>query len=374
MSHQQTDCLSHIIGLSQTNCECFDEGKPGDASTSESGLYLDKVEGLTLDLANAASDCEQGDVWDMMSSAREEGIKMFKSDLMVALSQKYKQKRHAFMGVIGSAKFKNNITLSGTHGGVRIHCANVISGLMTLNRIGLVFDTTAVFDIEVYNNLDADPIDTFEVESEANKLKWFTLTSPLELEMSDDSGENPQYYLIYSVSGKKPKDVKGSCGCSSANYKYYWDLKTPRYKSYEKDRWSEYIMLTGIQGNDISDRENWGTSEYLNGILLDAKFVCKTGELICKQNMDFANNELALVMAYTVRYRAAALLIDAILSSGNLNRYTMMDREALYGKRSHYIKEYQNRVSWLSDNINWQANDCLTCNNFDDVFKAGIFS
>jgi hypothetical protein len=313
-------------------------------------------------------------LWDILDKARENAITYFKSDLMAALNQKYRQRRNPFTGVIGSSKFKNSITLTGTYGGVRIYAANIISGIMTINRIGLVFDTAATFDIEVYNNVDDTPIITYSVTSVANKSTWYTLPTPLQLAMSDDTGENPEYYLIYSVSGKSPKDIKGSCGCSSNHYKYYWNTNSPVFRSYEKDRWSEYIMLSGVQGNVIADREDWNTSEYINGILLDAEFVCDNVALICKQNLNFTSNPLALVMAYAVRYRAAGIVIDNVLSSGQLNRYTMMDREALYGKRNNFLKEYQNRISYLADNINWQANDCLACKDFDDVIKVGIFS
>lgn len=374
MSQPSTDCLTTIIGLSQTNCECFDDNKQADANVSDSGIFLDEIEGLTLNMTEAAAECETGSMWDILSKARANSATYFKSDLMAALAQKYKQKRHPFTGAVGSSKFKNSITLTGSYGGVRIYCANIISGVMTINRVGLAFEQAAVFDIDIYNGVDDDPIYTFQVSTIANKFAWYDLPTPVELSMSDDTGENPQYYLLYSVSGIKPKDMRGSCGCGSNSYKYYWNTTNPVYKSYERDRWSEYIMLTGVQGNTLSDRDNWSTSEFLNGIILDAKFICKTSDLICKNVFDYEGNELAFVMAYAVRYRAAAIVIDEILSSGNLNRFTMMDRESLYGKRNNYLKEYQNRISYLSDNINWKANDCLTCNDFDDVVKVGIFS
>ncbi len=374
MSHNPEDCLSHIIGLSQTTCDCHGEGKPTDANESDSGLYLDEIEGLPLNLADSASDCDNGSVWDLLSKARTNAILAFKSELMAAMKQKYKQKRSEFNGIIGDTKFKNSITLNSSFGGSRIYCANIISGVMNLKRIGLAFDTTAVFNVEIYNNVDDSPIYTYEVESLQNKVKWFDLPVPINLPMNEDSGTNVEYYLVYSVTGKKPKDVRGGCGCGGGIYKYYWDTTNPLFRSYERGRWSEYIMYTGIQGDDIADRENWGTNEYLNGILLDASFTCKTSDLICKNIIDYESNEVALVMAYSVRYRAASLVVDNILSSGNINRYTMMDREALIIKRSNYLKEYQNRISYLADNINWKANDCLTCNDFNDIVKVGILS
>jgi hypothetical protein len=374
MSHEPTNCLSHIIGLSQTTCECFDTDKPIDAVTSKSGLYIDEIEGLDLNLVDSATDCETGGVWDALEKARNNATIAFKTDLMASLLGKYKQKRNPFIGNVGSPKFKNSLTINSTYAGARIYCANLISGQMTINKIGLVFAQDGMFDIEIYNNIDAEPIITYTMASIANKVSWNTLPTPLKLEMNDDTNENPQYYILYTAAGLNPKDVTGGCGCSSQIYKYYWNLERPKFQSFERDRWSEYIMLTGTQGNDISDRENWQTSSFLNGIILDTEFVCKQSELICKQNMDYESNPLALVMAYTIRFKAAALLIDTILSSSTLNRITMMEREALYGNRSTYLKSYNERIEYLRDQINWKANDCLECNNFEDVVKVGIFS
>jgi hypothetical protein len=374
MSQPAQDCLSTIIGLSRTNCECFDDNKPADAAVSDSGIYLDEIDGLPLRLSESASDCEEGSLWDILEKSRNNAIPIFKTDLMASLNQKYKQRRNPFKGVIGGSKFKNSISVPGTHGGVRIYCANIISGVMTIRRIGLAFELADTFDIELYNNVDDQPIQTFTVTTQANKFVWYDLPIPVEIEMSDDTGENPEYYLIYSVTSNKPKDVRAGCGCGGGSYKYYWNRENPMFRTYERERWSEYIMLTGTQGNDISDRENWSTREQLNGIILDAEFSCKNLELICKQSFNYESNAEAFVMAYAIRFRAAASIIDKILTSGNIDRYTMMEREPLMGKKNTFLKEYKERIAYLTDNINWKANDCLACKDFDDVVKVGIFS
>lgn len=376
MSHNPSDCLSHIIGMSRTNCECFDSGKPYDAVTSDSGLYLDELEGLRLNMIDAIADCEAGGLWDILFNARENAKIAFKSDLMVMLLENnLKNKRDPFMGTIGESSFKNTIAITPTYGGARICCANIISGKMTIKRIGLVFASAGTFDISVYNNYSDTPIVTYSVTSVANGLQWFELPAPLELEMNDDNSQNPNYYLIYNAStSPSPKDIRASCGCSSMQYKYYWNLEQPIFKSYEKYRWSEFIMLTGTQGDDISNRKYWQTSSYLNGLMLDVKFDCNTSELICKQNLNYESNPLALAMAYAIRYRAGAIVIDNILGSGQINRYTMMDRDTMSGKRNNFLKEYKDRVNWIAKEMNWRANDCLTCNDFNDVLKIGIFS
>jgi hypothetical protein len=377
MSHSSSDCLSHMIGLSRTNCNCYDSDKPGDYNESDSGLYLDEQEGLRLNMVEAASDCEAGGIWDILTRARENAVTAFKADVMAALIEsKLKPKRQPFTGNIGEAGFKTTLDVTAySYAGVRIFCSNIISGVMKIKRIGLVFDAVGTFNVSVYNNYSTTPINTYSVTSVANGLNWFTLPTPLELDMNNEYESNPQYYILYAPSTTpNPKDIKGSCGCSSNHYRYYFDVKNPVFKSYEKYRWSEFIMLTGTKGTTLSDRENWGRDGYLNGIILDAEFNCKTSELICKQNLSYDSNPLALSMAYAVRYRAAAIVIDDILASGQINRYTMMDRETMSGKRNNFIAEYRNRVAWIAKEMNYKANDCLTCDDFDDVLRVGVFS
>lgn len=378
MSHNPTDCLSHIIGLSRSTCNCFDSGKPGDAVTSDSGIYLDELEGVRLNMIDAASDCESGGLWDVLERARENAIKEFKNNLIVALSQNnLKNKREPFSGTIGESEYNNTLNLTGySYGGIRIFSSNIISGKMRIRRIGLVFDAAGNFDVSVYNNYSNTPIITYAVTSAANGLQWFSLPTDLVLDMSDDNSLNPNYYILYEPSlAPNPKNIKASCGCGHGHYKYYFNSQNPVFRSYEKYRWSEFIMLAGTKGNDLSDRRNWVTENLLNGIMLDAKFDCNTSEIICKQNFNYEGESgVALSMAYAIRYRAGAIALDEIMGSSEINRYTMMEKDTMSGKRNNFLKEYKERIAWIATQINWRANDCLSCNDFEDVVKIGIFS
>lgn len=366
------ECLDNIIGLSETTCECF-PNKPADES--KSGLWLDQLEGLDLKVVDSINDCEEGELWDIMEKSRTNAIKTFRDDLMIGLNTKYKKKRHPFNGVIGSEKVTKTLDLNTDYAALRVWCANIISGVMSVKRIGLFFNQDVTFNISVFDGIHDEAIATYSVTAQANKLSWYNLAAPLNLDMTYEAyNENPNYYFMYEVNGFRPKDVRAGCGCSGSVYKYYWNTKNPIYKSYEKDRWSEYVMLTGTQGNDLSDRENWATHQYMNGIILDAEFKCKVSDLICKQELDFEYNELARTMAYAVRYKAGEILIDKILASPHPNVYTMTDRERLMGKKNTYVKNYIERLNYLIENINWKANDCLTCNDFDDILKVGILS
>lgn len=369
---QETDCLQYIIGLSQTNCECFEDNKPIDYSRSDSGLYMDQVEGLELNLIDSIKNCEQGSLWDIMSRARTNAISAFKADLLASLLTKYKQKRQPFSGVIGSQSRKNTLNLQTTYAGERIYASNIIGGIMKIKRIGFLMNADNTFNVEIRNEVDDDPLYIIPVQSQADKLYWNEVN--IELPMNLETDDNPNYYITYPLSGMQPKDTSNGCGCSQSVYKYYWNLQRPMFKTYQKDRWSEYVMVTGISGNDLADRENWGTSSYNMGIFLDVEFKCKVSDLICEQDFDFENNEIAVAMAYAVRYKAAFFLIDSILASSEINRFTMMDRERLMQKKNTYNTEYHTRLEWLTNQINYKANDCLTCNDFEDIRKIGILS
>lgn len=369
------DCLDNIIGLSKTTCECFEDFKPSDVNESQSGIFLDELEGLNLKMVDGIVDCEEGNIWDILVESRAEAIKSFKADLVASLFTKYKSKRQPFSGVIGSQKFKNSLNISNAYAGVRIYAANIISGIMSVKRIGLVFDTTSIFDVVVYNSLTDTAIATYTVQSQANELSWFTLPSALNLDMNyEAASENPNYYIIYQLAGFQPKDIRVGCGCSSTMYKYYWNTSNPAFRSYEKDRWSEYIMLTGVKGDVIADRDTWSTSEQLNGIILDVDFKCLINDIICKSELDFVSNEIGITMAYAIRYKAGMNVLEKILASPHPNIYTMTDRERMMGKKNTYTKEYSTRISYLTEQINYRANDCLTCNDFNDIVKVGILS
>lgn len=369
-------CLDNIIGLSRTACDCADP-KSFQHNVSTSGRYLDETEGLSLNLIDAAADCEHGSVWDMMDKARSNATLSFKGDMMAKLLTTYKHKRKPFSGMMGGTEFKNSIEISGTYAGVQVHCQNIIGGIMSVKRIGLCFDSTVDFTLYVYDNLTNDVIDSFEVHANANALTWYNLASPLNLDMNNSGNENPRYYFIYEKETFKPKDVKASCGCGGGHYAYYFNPEKPVYRSfppYEKYRWSEFVMLTGSVGDSIADRENWSNTQYLNGLILDVDFKCKIQDLLCKDALDFDTNENAAAMAEAIQVRSAAYLIDSILASGNINRYTMTDRERLMGKKNSYVSQYGKIVEWLAQNINIGTNDCLACNDFNDLLKVGIFA
>lgn len=358
-------CLVNIIGLSRSECPCFNSNKPEDAELSKSDIYLDELQGIDLKLIGSDIECgDDSSVWGKMEKAIEIAKVTFRTDVLSSITEFYSSRRKPFSGKIGEIRKRQvNISLYNFQGLVIQGC-NIKGAEFTLKGISTYMDQTAIFDVFIYNNISEDPILQIQnIESEANKVKDNALTPNeyLTFPLYTDECDEIEYYIVYVPNGFNPYDNKVSCGCS------------------RKQPWEKWFDVQGIVGNDISTielRESFDRNQFANGLILDLIINCNTQNLICggdNEDLDYNNDPIARVTATAIQMKAGETLLNDILSSGNINRYTMMSRESLYGKRNHYAAEYGNRINWLSENINVTGNDCLSCND-NKMIRAAILS
>ncbi len=358
----RTDCLDNAIGLSRTDCNCFDV----PTNESDSGLFLDELEGLDLVGISAAADCTRGSVWDLMRKSKEQAILAFKTDFAAKLAQTYKQSRKNFRGNIGRSDSNGNETIDN-YAGLRILFAPVKNGVFIVKRIGLYFAQTGTVDLELFNNVESGAIESLPgLLTEAGKIKWNTLSTPLSLPMFDTTPDYLEYFFLYGNPGFAPKKNTIKCGCGEAINNISFSCHNPQFNlalNDERFMWNQWANITGVQGTstDAIIAANTGLTDKAYGILIDGEMKCNMKDITCN-DVDYDNSENALAMAWAIRYRAGQFLVDNILSSANINRYTMLDRERLYGKRSNYAKEYGIRIEFLAENIDWQNTGCLSCN------------
>lgn len=374
MSFVSADCLENVIGLSESTCECFDT--PSYANLSLSGLFLDKLEGLDLNMANAAANCEHGSLWDVLSQARRSAIIQFRTFLFLGLTKEYKKKHEAFKGAIGESKFRTNLALNDAYAGLSVFTNNIRGGMMKVNRIGAMFSQTGSFDLTVFNDYEYSSLETINIQAEANRLTWTTINTPLYLPMINDTGTHVRYDFMYdtaSIPGP-PKDTKTSCGCGGK--KNYYNPENPQFNTASRN-WDHFIMIAGASGSAVADttsRDNLSRNYlHVNGIILDVEFQCDIQDLLCQSVTDFDNGNLSLSIATAIRYLAGAFVIDTILASGNISFYTMTDRERLMGKKNSYTKSYNDLVQEIITQFNISGNDCLMCKNNGPV-KRGILA
>lgn len=378
MSFISTDCLDNIIGISESTCDCF---PANDTGISASGLFLDQLEGLNLNMVNAGANCEQGNLWDMMRTARDNGIKQFRTYLFTGLSSEYKRKNSPFQGPIGSSKFRSNISLTGSFAGLSVYTNNIRGGYMRIKSIGIAYSENGTFDLDLYNDLEDSNINTFSVTAVANKLNW-NLITPIDLPLANETGEYIRYDFLFDrmqYTGL-PKDARMADGCNCSSNRNYYDVHKPVFKSKNTaaSMWMNFVMASGCSGNNIStplERDSLSHSiAFSNGIILDVEFWCDVQNLLCQSVSDFDNGDIALAIATCIRYISGAFLFDAILASGNIDFYTMTDRERIMQKKNSYTKEYQNLLEQIIRQFNINGNDCLVCDNSQGPHKRGILA
>lgn len=353
------NCLDNIIGLSETTCTCF-EPLPAGYNTSASGIFLDRLQGLELETLKAADDCARGGLWDRMFQAVADSKKQFIADMLGCVAHNYKSKRDVFAGLLGQTTFQSSLALTTNYAGVKGRMQNIKGAFLNVKQIGVLINATAPVTVEVWSNEnDGTLVDSFTINAVANTLTYGAISpDPLTLPMWSNNRSNLNYYFIYQLDGSfQPLNNKKDCGCGNVDKSYL--------------EWIDYI---GVKGASTSAVDSFtDTQKEMNGLVLDVEMKCKTSEIICSDErpLDFEDDGFAMNMAYAIRFKAGEILIDSILSSVNINRFTLMNREALYGKRNHYRVEYEKWVAFMCENPNIEYNDCLECRQ-GHFIKSGI--
>lgn len=384
MSAYLDDCLKYIFGLSRSTCECNEDGKPNDYNTSDSGIYLDELPGLSLDMFKFAKDCSSESIWQKMIEARAQAVDDFKALLIQCIGQNAKLKRKPFTGMVGQFnKFSKDLTISSTYAAIKFRMADIIGGYSRLKRIGMLFNSNGSYDLKLFNNIEEDPIAEWnDVPTTAGRIAWFDLPSELSLDMNSIYSPYLEYYLVYTNNvNNKPKDMWTHCNTCGSSFRPYWNDANPPYNMIgEKGNhgWAEWMMVTGIHGSDLSKINEWGSSNYLNGLALDIVFGCRLDKTICNGELDYQGNPYALAMAYAIRARAGSILLQNILSTENPNYYTTVGSELLVQLRDQYQKKFEANtrdyicVEMTDPSMLNENSDCFTCKDENGFFRTTI--
>jgi hypothetical protein len=360
-THMAYECLTNLIGITRSDDEdvadALENEELGDDwyRTTTSGLYLDELEGMISIKAVDQSQDTAEILATFFTTGRDNAIKMLAEDIMVGLTKRAINAQKKYTGVIASKTSNGLADVTGAgYAGMRLYTNPLKGGVITINTVYTMMNADATFDIGVYKvergSTVAELVTTIPaVESQANTLKANTLTTPVVINLSQYGAD---YYLLYQPDGFTPRQNGISCGCG-----------------YKENILRSYMQVSGVAGNDVSTPQNFSSRNYAMGLALEVEAGCDTKRIICEA---YNNDEaVKIVMAYAARYKAGELTLEYVLRSDEINRYTMSQREALYGKRNHFKAEYNDRITWLVENIDTSLIDCYVCND-KRVQRRGI--
>lgn len=357
----EMECLDNIIGLSETTCPCFDDNKPDDANESESGIFLDQLDGFNLKVIQSGDDCGKGGMWDRMTQAVRNAKVDTRKDLLGCIGQNYKPIHPIFSGQIGEADFKDPLTLSEQYAGVKIYASQLRGAYIYLKRIGIVVDTAVPVTVEVYSTkFGGTLVNSYTTPGPvtANVLTWLSLSTILELPMFSYTSRMDYYVLLKLDGTYKPLDNRRDCGCGGVQRPYL-----------------VWVDVQGERGTNVADIRSFNnTGRIYNGIVVDLEVKCKTAELICNSErpLDFDNDMFAQYLAYAIRFKAAVKLYSDVLSTTEINRESMMNRDEITAMRNQWITDYQACINYLCTIIPISTNDCLECRDTVGFKTTGI--
>lgn len=379
------DCYQNAIGLARQQCPCQPEAPEG-YNTSRSGLYLADIAPLS-EIGNY-NDCSPGGVWDVLDNSRTQAVTTFIGDASALLMKNNKMRRQPWKGGLGTLKTSGVLVTGSAFQGLRICGAGIRGGEMVIDAIGTQFMTGGTFDVTFYD-WQGNVVAVRSVTAIAGKHNLTTLVdidgnpAPVTLPLFDDFCVMPQYYAVYDTA-LAPVPVGGQvvCGCGGT-HDYYYNYSSPIFRPTKSrntigttlgNGWANWLMLGGWKGDDVDFQDVPDSAENQNfGLTLHATLDCKVYEVMCEGELNFSK-PLSMSLAYAIQYKAAEIALQNILSTTQINRFQITNREMLEKRRNELRNKYNEHLQYITTNIDLSANDCLDCQAIVTATMRGVFA
>ena len=337
-------CFDSIIGFTRKEDICVDDYL-AEYSVSNSGLYLDELQGMNLRILNSTGGSYG--IWEKMTNAIENAISSFKIDVLREILKTKEAARQRFYGDIGGKSFTTALD-SYSLRGLRMY-SDIVGGTYTLYGVSLILDQTGVADFSIYDDFGTVWYNG-NLNHTAGKITYNAIT-PLALPLTGN------YYFIYDANGD-PYNNKLTCNCGG--FKWCFNINHPCFK-HSRDRWTEWAMVAGIYSNSDPVMSNWPTTRDAQGMILNGDFGCDTLGILCSEHSDWVGNEIDLSIAYAILYKAGSFLSAYIMDSEEVNRYTLLGIDGLTANMVYYEERYKVMLEFIAANIELDRNECLKC-------------
>jgi hypothetical protein len=336
-------CFDSIIGFSRKEDVCVIKAWDDAYADSDSGLYVDELPGMPQRFI--ASLGGNYDIWEKMTNAMDNAVGAFKIDVIGEIYKYWQPSRGSFKGDIGRKSYTTTLS-DYTYHGIRMF-SDVIGGSYILRGVWLILNVTEAVTLEIYDEYDL--LYTYTLNSIAGKPSY-TAISPLELSLEGN------YYFLYTTSGL-PYNNKLTCNCGG--HKWCFDTCNPCY-SPSRENWTQWAMVGGVGGNDLTNRENWNTSREGAGMILVGDFTCDVFGTLCSDSSDWTT-PIGFATANAIWYKTGEFLSTYILDSEEVSRATLLGVEQWNANRNFYNARYVAMIDFIATHFEAEENECLKC-------------
>jgi hypothetical protein len=344
------ECLTNVVGVTQSNCQCIIQGLPPEKvtalHTSTSNIFMDDVPGSpNIGRITDVGNCKTFADWAIDSIPA--AIKILEADALVSITGPGRRTKSEYRGAIGQPSYAATLPVTKAYQFMKLTPDGPTDGVIQINGIRAFINGAGTFPFYIISRrLNIDEYTTVytgnlvapnpgygTVQGEAFPLLPLT-----------DNGSIIEYYFIWdrNVSGVSPYDNSLYCNCSS-----------------QSGGVLDYLIMNGGEADTLNFLGKEKTDRKSHGLILDVALTCDTTRFVCRQYQQ--NKGIAAILAWMVAFKANQILVQKILDSNEINRYTMMSREALYGKMSNFKAEYNTRMEYLAQVIDITDTDCFLC-------------
>ena len=317
------DCLSTIVGISKTGCDCLNV----DASESLSGLYLDDSNFGRIPLSAAVYDCSDEELIEYLNrlipDAITEANRMLYMEFESQLIPRYQDYNFKLPR---KEKYSRQLQATSGYYYMNIRPKYFRGSIMKISSIRIP-NTTGTVKI----------IDEYGTEYYSGTQAAFTVVN---LVMDRD------YFIAYQ-SATRPYNYEFNCGCGG-----------------EDTGWKKYVYLGGATADTLNDLTFVeGNNSY--GVIIEGHFSCDPFAPLC--DLDYTNNNWGRVYANLVQLIAKRNFAGWIVSSGQITNYLTTQGEELPELIGYFNKEINDRLKFLPKAYN--LTDCYQCGS---SFKGAI--
>lgn len=332
------DCLNTLIGLSQTDCACYDT--PPD-TTSDSGLYIDEARGFNLDLIKG-NDCKDGNIWEILEKARTSAIQALEMDLRKCLLMDKSDRYSNCSGQFISSKLKGTAS-TNDFVAVKIDPHGIEGLQLNITKLGLLVSTAGTVNWFVYSSEDfTTPIASGSQAVVPSGMNLFDVDVCLDL---GDKCEYYDYYIVIEKNGVATKSNQIWCRPCNGG----------------EQCTSKFYGKCGISGNDINQIESWTNhGNYANGIIYVGDIVCDVD--LCDYLVS-KKNPMYMWIATALQLKAAEIAYYNVINSGDFSRFTTLNMDCLSGQLVDYKTWYEENINYICQELGKQNHPCLTCDS-----------
>lgn len=338
------ECIKKtVIGLSDTECDCWENTSGVDYTTSDSGLFITDL--IDINDLSVLKDCNSQEIWQLLAKVRDFGLSKFNSNMDRIVAKNFKS-------AVSNCTFRNRMyqtsyqstNHTGSYGwkGVEITSHNQKGSIARIEKIVSYFKEAGVTTVYLYSNADlTTPIKSIDLTTIDGKVINNIDDIVLDLYRPCDTCDDLKYYFIYEALLDN-NDNKCFCGCSGGKcYKKFVDFKGVYFTD-----------LAQFQAGEIEKTDN-----YCNGLEFYIDFECDYKRELCEDESPNYEGGLHRAYAEAIQYESVLYLLTLVDSKMSLQQIFGYS-PSFESKIEGYLTE---TYSYIIDMLKQKNFNCITC-------------